>query len=253
MALPLFLLPAPLILSAGTGLYLWGSKSGGVLQQAKLKLNHLVLDEDIAIAIENCFTACLYNEKTHHLFKDSNSAQAVANVIWAYITYYVEAPEEHKNLKYYYDEFADRHDPWRAKLVQNIADIAQDTPERTNAILSYLYWAIKRKKVSKDILRPRESKRFYKKDWWYNDSIFYHVYKFTQDMYNTLTNLIKKVGYAALDIVEGVAEGAKNLGNVSFNLLKYAPYILLVGGGGYFYLQYKNNKNFLDGIKQLRK
>ncbi len=215
------------------------ARKNGLIDDLQVKLHHLVGDPEIAAAIEAVYTTVTSSEYLQKFFPVDGGADIIARIVWAYITYFVKDPSQ--KLKYFSDKHYDRKDPYRADLVSRIAKVSKTKEKQAMVVLTSLYHGTKHGLVAKHILEPRLNKRFYKEDWWYNESVFAIIYKFTQTLCNEMLNILEAVGHATVEIVKGAAEAVKSIGKISYGVLKYAPYALIAGGGAYLYLQYKRN------------
>ena len=137
--------------------------------------------------------------------------------------------EENKNRKYYFDEYSDRKDPYRKSLVALIAKGAQEirkniTEDFTNSVLSYLYWALKRGKCPKVILRPKDEPKFKEKNWYIKEP-YRSIISITEGIYNLVLNVFK----TAVKVIEKTLESVDNALDMGLSLLRNLPYILSGG------------------------
>ena len=210
----------------------------GVLDTIQGKFSFLVNDEDVAEAANNCYAALCWNKEQSSTWGCSYNFSDVGHVIWAYINYFVSNPD--KNAKYYYDEASDRSDPYRRELVERIAMTVSKSAEFTNQVLSYLYWGIKRGKVAKGILRPREVEKFQNPDYWYS-GVIGGLFKITTAMYNFASEVLKKVGYVISQTTQGMTDLLETVGKT----MTYLPYIIgaaAVGFVGFKIYSFKKSK-----------
>jgi hypothetical protein len=233
----------------------------GVWDAIQGKLSFLVNDEEVAEAANNCYAALCYN-RGFGVVRCPLKLEHIGHIIWGYINYFITNPDQ--NAKYYFDEARDRSDPYRKALVERIGQTVSRDAEFTNEVLSYLYWGIKRGKVAKGILRPREVAKFHNSDYWYK-GVWGGLFKITVELTRFAEQILKKLGYviskssqAVADVVETVgnvvaAAGnvVKTVGNVVTNT-KYLPYILGAAAAGFVGFQvykFKKTGEFFLGIK----
>ena len=113
-------------------------------------------DAEFKEALNNCYTALCHNKYQKGKLGCPIKLDDVGAVIIAYIAYFTM--ETNKDAKYYFDEYSDRKDPYRLGLVGLISKGVKEynksiSEDFTNDVLSYLYWAMKRGKCPKSILR----------------------------------------------------------------------------------------------------
>ena len=198
--------------------------------------SYLVNDSDIAEAVNNAYSAICYNKDKSSGWTCKYNISDVGYVIWAYINYFTTNPD--RNAKYYFDEVSDRNDPYRKELVIRISQTINQNPEFTNEVLSYLYWGIKRNKVAKGILEPREVQKFHDPDYWYN-GIFGGLFKITTEMYRFAEKVLKDIGY----VISEAAKGMDKLFDIAGKAMNYLPYIVGIGAVGFVGFQiYKYKK-----------
>ena len=225
----------------------------GITDAIQGKLSFLVNDDDVAEAANNCYAAICYNKDGSSSWSCSYTFSDVGYVIWAYINYFVTNPD--KTAKYYYDESNDRSDPYRKALVERIAQTVSKSPEFTNQVLSYLYWGIKRDKVAKGILRPREVAKFQNPDYWYK-GVMGGLFKITVEMHNFAAAVLKQTGYIVSNVTQTVADVMETVGNIVGGVskgIKYLPYILGVAAVGFVGFQvysFKTKGEFFTGLKR---
>jgi hypothetical protein len=99
-------------------------------------------DVSLREALLNCYEALCYNKYKSGKLGCPLKLDDVFAVIISYIAYFTM--EENKDAKYYDDEYSDRKDSYRKKIVSLIASgsiaISKDiTDEFVNDVLSYLY------------------------------------------------------------------------------------------------------------------
>jgi hypothetical protein len=213
----------------------------GVLDAVQGKLSFLVNDDDVAEAANNCYAALCYNKDQSSSWSCSYNFSDVGHVIWAYINYFVTNPD--KNAKYYYDEVRDRSDPYRKALVERIAMTINKSPEFTNQVLSYLYWNVRRGKVAKGILRPREVAKFQNPDYWYS-GVIGGLFNITTAMFEYAEKVLKKYAYVISQTTQGVTDLLDTVGKT----MTYLPYIIgiaAVGFVGFKVYTFKKQSEFL--------
>jgi len=151
----------------------------------------------------------------------------VGAVIISYIAYFTM--DENKNRKYYFDEYSDRKDPYRKSLVALLTKGAKEirkniTEDFTNSVLSYLYWALKRGKCPKVILRPKDEPKFKEKNWYIKEP-YRSIISITEGIYNLVLNVFK----TAVKVIEKTLESVDNALDMGLSLLRNLPYILSGG------------------------
>ena len=106
-----------------------------------------------------------------------------------------------------------------------------------------MYWGIKRGKVAKGILRPREVEKFQNPDYWYS-GVIGGLFKITIEMYRFAEAILKKTGYIISKTTQTVADFMESAGKT----ITYLPYILgiaAVGFVGFQVYSYKKQGEFL--------
>jgi hypothetical protein len=127
-----------------------------------------------------------------------------------------------------------------------IGEVVYINAEFTNEVLSYLYWGIKRGKVAKGILRPREVAKFHNSDYWYK-GVWGGLFKINVELTRFAEQILKKLGY----VISQVSQTVADLMDLGGNFLKYLPYILGAAAAGFVGFQvykFKKTGEFL-GIK----
>ncbi|MDR0927438.1 MAG: hypothetical protein LBO69_06690 [Ignavibacteria bacterium] len=193
-----------------------------------------VSDDEYFQAVENCYSALCWNKYGSGWAGCPYESNDVGRVITAYVFYFTTHPEP-DHCKYYYDEFSDRSDPYRKQLVSIIAQMASVdkslSPAFVNDVLSYLYWGEKRGKVAYGILKPLQCQRF-KDVYWYRNGIWKVTLQITEAVISFFKKVLDAVGHIIIatgNLVNGVANGAADLLNVTGSAFSYLPYILCCG------------------------
>jgi len=184
-------------------------------------------DDDLKIALNNCYKALCHNKYQKGKLACPLKLDDVGAVIISYIAYFTM--EENKDRKYYFDEYSDRKDPYRKGLIALITKGAKEirksiTEEWTNDVLSYLYWALKRGKCPKVILRPKEEAKFRERNWYIKEP-YRSIIQITEMVYN----LVLKVFKTAIKVIETTIDGVENALDWSLFLLRNLPFILTGG------------------------
>ncbi|MDR0927330.1 MAG: hypothetical protein LBO69_06140 [Ignavibacteria bacterium] len=190
-----------------------------------------VSDADYYQATSNAYSALCWNKYGNGWLNCPFNIMDVGRVITAYI-YYFTSENAPQNAKYYYDEYSDRSDPYRKQLVANISKMASSEKlldeKFVNDVLSYLYWAEKRGKCAKGILKPLQVEKFKQKDWYLN-GIWKSIYKIDAAIIKLFDSVLKTIETAVdttANVVNGVVGGVAGVLNVTGNAISYLPYIL---------------------------
>lgn len=199
------------------------SDPGAVLPDVlEIPFLYTVYDWNISSAIEQVFKdICNQEGSVLTLATCSWQVSEVSNILIAYVDYMVA----NTNAKYFYDEQADRTDYYRKTLVKKIAGIAGQTEAKTLKVLVALYWAVKDKRLSTNIvLKPRESGQFS------GDSAHGGIV-------GPLVKSGAKIIDGAGNLIAGAADGIDKTLTTVGTMLEYLPWILglgAVGAGLYF-------------------
>jgi hypothetical protein len=221
----------------------------GVLDAVQGKFSFLVNDDEIAEAANNCYAALCHNQQNKSAWGCSLKLSDVGHIIWAYINYFVTNPDQ--NAKYYFDEANDRSDSYRKKLVERIGQTVSKDADFTNSVLSYLYWGIKRGKVAKGILRPREVAKFKNPDYWYK-GVLGGLFKISVEVVRFAEQVLKSAGYVVSSTTQLVADALHTVGNLGRGIGNNLGLILGIGAVGFVGFQvwkYKKTGEIL-GVKR---
>jgi hypothetical protein len=213
-------------------------------------------DAEFKEALSNGYAALCHNKYQVGKLKCPLKLDDVGAVIIAYIAYFTM--DASKDAKYYFDEYSDRKDPYRFGLVGLISKGAREynkniSDEFTNDVLSYLYWAMKRGKCPKSILRPKDEERFKVKNWYIKEP-YRTIVSMRESIYNAMLKVFEVSAQAVKVVIDGVEKvldltsSALNFlgGTISTTsfLLKNLSYILTGGIVVFAGVQiYGKNKN----------
>lgn len=136
----------------------------------------------------------------------------VSDVLIGYMDLMINEPK----LKYYYDEYNDRTDPYRKSLVSKISAKTGQTETNVQLFMNHLYWAIKDARLKNNIvLKPRDKG------------------KSAENARGGILGPLVKSGEYIIDgagkIIAGAAEGAGSTLSTVGSILRYLPWIAGVG------------------------
>jgi hypothetical protein len=198
-------------------------------------------DNDLKEALNNCYDALCHNKYQSGKLACPLKLDDVGAVIISYIAYF--SMDENEGAKYYFDEYSDRKDPYRVGLIALITKGSQQinksiTDEFVNDVLSYLYWAIKRGKCPKVILRPKDEPKFKEKNWYINEP-YRSIISMNEGIYNAMIKVFQLSKKAVkvvingvdmvLDLTSNALDGVNSGLKASVWCLKNLPYILTGG------------------------
>jgi len=173
-------------------------------------------DKDWVEALTLCYDGLCENKYKSGRLLCPLELDEVGGVLFSYITYF--SMPENKDKRYYYDELSDRKDPYRTGLVGLISEGAREynkniTPDFTNDVLSYLYWAMKKNKCGKSVLRPKEVAKFKEKHWYLSEP-----YKSVAGLNDKIYNAMIKIFRTAEKVVDKAIDTANKVVDVSFEI-----------------------------------
>jgi hypothetical protein len=212
----------------------------------------LVNDEDITNAVVNCYKNICWNDyKQSTLTNCKLDLTRVGNVFWAYIKLYTT--ENTQSAKYYSNESIDANDSYRKQLVSLVAKSAGEEERFTERVLNYIYEGWKRGVIPSTIRRPRDCKKFYDANFFYN-GMFKDIFSVTDSMLSALgfaakalENLVISIGKSAQEALDGIGSLVENVSGAASWLMKNIVWIaggvLVIGG----VVIYKNR----DTVKEL--
>lgn len=179
-----------------------------IIESMKL---YIVYDADVSEAI-----AVVHNDACNGkigLFSECPYQMSqVSDVLIGYMDLMINEPK----LKYYYDEYNDRTDPYRKTLVTKISSKTGQSESNVQLFMNHLYWAIKDGRLKNNIvLKPRDKG------------------KSSDNARGGILGPLVKSGEYIIDgtgkIIAGAAEGAGSTLTVIGSILKYLPVIAGVG------------------------
>lgn len=202
------------------------------------KSDYLTNDDDLVNAVNYVYGVMCWNSERQTINKCSVDRDRIWGIVLGYIKFFVD--NEDQKLKYYYDEYSDRFDAYRVNLVDAITSLQIINPDNsfTNKVLSTLYWGIKRGRVNRYILKPREVLKFKDPEFPKKSNIITLLSKALE----SIVNLLKSAIDAASEIIKTVGSTVKTTANLASYTLRALPYVALAVGGGYCYFQYKKLK-----------
>ena len=196
-------------------------------------------------SVTNCYKALCHNQEQSGILNCSLNIDDVGQVIIAYIGIFTKP--ENAGLKYYYDEYSDRYDPYRSQLITTISSSIGYTDNFVNSVLSYLYWGIKRSVVPKAILRPRGIDRFKSSDWYIKEPFksLFSIRQQTIDFLKSSVSLVSKAIETGLDAISKTTTTA-------YWFLSNLPYIMVGGAvllvGGQLYYRHQSGKFYGEDL-----
>ena len=208
----------------------------GIWDAIQGRLSFLVNDKDIADAANNCYADICHN-RGFTPARCPLKLEHIGHIIWSYIHYFTTHPDQ--DARYYYDEYEDRSDPYRRKMVERIGQMVGQSYGFTNEVLRELYWGVKRGVVAPGILRPREVKRFQNEDFWYG-GVFGGLFKISVELVNFANAILLKLGHIVSQVsqaVQDTLDGVGNLLGATGRTLKYLPWILGAAAVGFLGFQ----------------
>lgn len=174
----------------------------------------LIQDERLVYAIYQVqMDYCDKYEKKNGLTCSINQNQ-VGDILLSYIDLLTDEKTKKEFPKPFFDEWNDRTDPYRAKLVKKVASNASQSEYFTLKCLETLYWAVSGKRLKTNaILKPNEA----------------GVTKEGAEYGATIIGPIIKTGKNIMDgagnILAGAGTGVKDSADTIGAILKYLPWI----------------------------
>jgi hypothetical protein len=214
-------------------------------------------DAEFKTALNNCYIGLCYNKYQKGKLRCPLKLDDVGVVIIAYIAYFTM--EKNKDAKYYFDEYSDRKDPYRLGLVGLLSKGVREynkniSDEFVNDVLSYLYWAMKKGKCPKSILRPKDEERFKIKNWYIKEP-YRTVVSIRESTYNAIVKVFELAAKAVKVVIDGVEKTidlASNLLDGASAVINNLPYIISGGivlfAGVQIYGKNKNGKFYGQDI-----